>query len=799
MVRPGASAFSIVATLLAAVVSLGDPRSRTTARVPLAPGVLLAVLFTAGVLAGGDAASRIRAGCESSLETGTPVVLRGNTAEDSRRSEGVSPASNRRISLEEVVLSAPAGECRISRVSVFVGAGDVSIPVGSRVNLEGEWLRLRARSPGRHGLDVPGRTGIVVQARVVQSGLESAESDRGIGVTLRAARRRVRTAAARRLRARLPADVDATARALLLAERDELPADLRRRFADAGLAHLLAISGLHVGIVAGLVLALSMPFVRGPSLYPVTAGIVGLYVAVLGAPTPALRASLLFAGWATARFAGRPVRGADLLGAVALVFLVTRPATILEPGFQLSFAGFAGVSIAPAAVRSIAANRRSAGQPRAARGRRFARGLSTALLAGTGAFLATAPFSALHFGRVAPVSVVSNLIGSPVVALSIWGLTGALLPDPLGTWFARGATVCLRALHVAVGWFGNWTPGHLESAPPSPETWLAWLIGFAILARVARGVPPARTVVSAAILVSLCLGQPVTRLLQQRDTGLLCTLSVGQGDAAILRTFEGRWLVFDGGPDRPAGAGREEVAAALRRRGARSVALVVLSHPDLDHIGGLPGLLSSVPVGGVLDTADPLPRASYARLLAVADDAGVPWLVARPGTRIQVDDAEILVLGPDPATDGRREGRVLTGNQTSLVVRVELAGFRYLNPGDATAVEEEAILRTWAPEALRADLLKVGHPGSRTSTTPAWLSVVRPTVAVISAGHGNRYGHPHPEIVARLDAAAIPVVWRTDRRGSLCIEIRRDGTWRIDSEIVWNAPVTTDSAVRHGD
>ena len=248
MVRPGASAFSIVATLLAAVVSLGDPRSRTTARFPLAPGVLLAVLFTAGVLAGGDAASRIRAGCESSLETGTPVVLRGNTAEDSRRSEGVSPASNRRISLEEVVLSAPAGECRISRVSVFVGAGDVSIPVGSRVNLEGEWLRLRARSPGRHGLDVPGRTGIVVQARVVQSGLESAESDRGIGVTLRAARRRVRTAAARRLRARLPADVDATARALLLAERVELPADLRRRIADAGLAHLLAISGLHVGL-----------------------------------------------------------------------------------------------------------------------------------------------------------------------------------------------------------------------------------------------------------------------------------------------------------------------------------------------------------------------------------------------------------------------------------------------------------------------------------------------------------------------------------------------------------------------
>ena len=799
MLRPGSSGASIVAALLVVILNLGDPRLRMRARALASPGVLLAVLFTAGTLAGEDTVRTIRAGCESSLETGTPVLLQGNSAEETRPPEVTRRAPSRRISLEEVVLSAPAGECRIPRVSVFVGVGDASIPVGASVKLEGEWLRLRARSPGRQGLDVPGQTGIVVQARVVPSEPDSTDSARSIGESLRSVRRTVRTAAARRLRARLPADVDATARALLLAERDELPASLRRRFADAGLAHLLAISGLHVGIVAGLVLALSMPFVRGRHLYPVTAAIVGLYVAVLGAPTPAMRASLLFTGWAAARFAGRPVRGADLLGAVALVFLVSRPATILEPGFRLSFAGFAGVSIAPAAMRTITTRRRIAGHPPAGPGRRLARGLSTALLAGTGAFLATAPFSALHFGRVAPVSVVSNLAGSPVVALSIWGLTGTLLPDPLGTWFARGATVCLRVLHVAVGWFGNWTPGHLESAPPSPETWLAWLIGFAILARVARGVPPARTVVSAAILLSLCLGQPVTRLLQQRNTGLLCTLSVGQGDAAILRTFEGRWLVFDGGPDRKAGAGREEVAAALRRRGARSVALVVLSHPDLDHIGGLPGLLSSVPVGGVLDTADPLPRAPYARLLAVADEAGVPWLIARPGARIQVDDAEVLVLGPDPATDGRREGRVLTGNQTSLVVRVELAGFRYLNPGDATAVEEEAILRSWSPDSLRADLLKVGHHGSRTSTTPAWLSVVRPTVAVISSGHGNRYGHPHPEVVARLDDAAIPVVWRTDRRGSLCVEIRRDGTWRIDSETAWNTPVSADPAERHGD
>jgi len=798
-VHPGSAGMSILAMPVAAILSLGDSRLRGAGSVFQTPGILFAVLFNAGVLAGADSARAIRAGCEASIESGTPVLVRGYAAEEAAGLQPSSRASNRRVSLEDAVLSAGAGDCRLPRVAVFVDVRDSSLPVGVPATLEGEWLRLRAQSPGRHGLDTPGRTGIVVHARFAGPETYSTDSDRSIVVLLRTTRRTVRTAAARRLRARLPADVDATARALLLAERDELPTSLRRQFADAGLAHLLAISGLHVGIVAGLVLALLSPCVRGRSRYLIAAGIVGLYVVVLGAPTPALRASLLFTGWAVARFAGRPVRGADLLGAVALVFLVSDPSTILEPGFQLSFAGFAGVSIGPAALRSISTDRRRIRSFGAECRRRLNRGVGAGLLAGTGAFLATAPLSALHFGRIAPVSVVSNLVGTPVIALSIWGLTGTLLPDPLGTWFARGATVCIRVLHIAVGWFGNWTAGHVESIPPSPETWLAWLIGFALLARVARGVSPARTVIPAAILVFVCLAQPVTRLLQRRDTGLLCTLSVGQGDAAILRTFEGRWLVFDGGPDRPAGAGRENVTAALRRRGARSVALVVLSHPDLDHIGGLPELLSNMPVGGVLDTADPLPRPPYARLLAVAEHAGVPWLIARPGTRIEVDGADILVLGPDPAADGRQEGQMLDGNQTSLVVRVDLGGFRYVNPGDATAVEETAILRSWHPDSLRADMLKIGHHGSRTSTSSDWLSVVRPRVATISAGNGNRYGHPHPEIMDRLHSAAIPVVWRTDRRGSLCIEIRRDGRWRIDSETAWNTPVSADSALRHGD
>lgn len=800
------AAVVIFGALIIVGVRAADPRTPAPADVMLAPIVLLPTLVATGAFSGARAATAIRASCESSLETGTRVVVRGYATERAGGSRRPGRSSSLRVSLEDVVVSTSEGECRIPRLAAFVVQEDAADQDGPRLEVEGEWLRLRARSQGVPGPVVPGRAGIVVEARVTGSARDVPISTDGAMARLRAARRSIRMAAADQLRARLSPDVDAVGRALLLAERNELSTDLRRRFVDAGLAHLLAISGLHVGIIGGLILALLRPLARGPRLYLVAAGFVGLYVALLGAPTPALRASLLFSGWAVSRFIGRPVRVADLVGAAALVFLTLNPAAILEPGFQLSFAGFAGISIGPAILRESSARRRRHRPGRSDRGWRGATVIGTAVLVGVGAFLATAPIAAWHFGRIAPVSVVSNLVGSPVVAVSIWGLTGALLPDPVGTWFAAGATICLRVLVAAVDWFGSWTGGHRVSGPPSPETWSAWLISFAVLGGIARGGSFLRALVPAAFVSFLLIGRPLTRVRDHYRSGLLCTLSVGQGDAAILRTFEGRWIVFDGGPDLRPGAGREEIGEALRRRGARSVALIVLSHPDLDHIGGLPGLVSSVPVGGVLDTADPVPRVTYARLLALAEEAGVPWLPARTGTRIRIGDAEVVVLGPGSADDrhtgpgpASADRPRLSANQTSLAVRVSLAGFVYLNTGDATAAEEAQILESWPRDSLRADVLKIGHHGSRTSTSTEWLSAVRPKVAVISAGAGNRYGHPHSEVLSRLDRADVPVVWRTDRKGSLCIEIRRDGAWRIDSETAWIAPLDREDAGWHGD
>ena len=777
----------------------GDGTSRLPGAVPL-----LALLFACGSLLGARSAALLDTSCETSLLSGTPVRVRGTISED-HLPDASTASSGRsvRIGIDGATAITDSGACALPRLTAYVRRPAGRLLAGDPALLEGSWLRLGPQSVGSSSIRLPGTVGILVEGRIVGPGQgDRIETGNASGRRDRSLRRRIRAAVAARLRRSLPDELDPTARALLLAEKDDLSPDLRRRFADAGLAHLLAISGLHVGIIAGLVLALLTPLAVGRQRYALAAGIVAGYVLVIGAPIPALRSALLFLGWAAARARGVPLRGADLLGAAALLFLVRDPVSLVSPGFQLSFAGFTGVSLGASLSRDWPIG--SVAHARQGRGVRHAvakagRGAALALAAGVGAFLATAPVAAWHFGRVAPASIVSSLVGTPIVALSIWSLIGALLPDPFGGSFAAAAAVFLGLLHALADWFGARAGSHFSAAPPTLEVWVAWAIAFAALGRVARGARLTSAAVPLALAVLLFQARPLTSLRASSARGLLCSLSVGQGDAAILRTLGGRWMVFDGGPATRPGPGREEIREALRRRGARSVALVTVSHPDLDHVAGLEALLAELPIGAVLDTGDPLPRDVYVRLLNVAEEKGITWLRARAGVRIRVDEAEVLVLGPDSVQRVHRDGSGPSANETSLVFRVDAGGFRYLNSGDATVEEERRVLSAWSAESLRADLLKVGHHGSRTSTSGEWLTAVQPRVAVISAGPANRFGHPHPSVLRRIEQARVPMVWRTDRNGSLCIEYRRGGDWRIAGESAWNVASTANRAPRHED
>ncbi len=737
----------------------------------------IAAALLAGLALGISAGGSSEASCTAALSTGDRVAAVGvpeapeaPVKDAGGRSRGVS---TRYLYLRGVELRRGGRVCRLPRLAVRL-RGEPPGAAGARGiewSLDGVWRRTGApedgwpRSPVRYGY-------LYASGAGVKDATGQAPAARDGRARLQRALRSFRERAGSRLRRLLPRDVEGIAVAMVLAERGDVDPGVSRRFAESGLAHLLAISGLHVGILAALAASLFGLLVSFRFRLPLAAGVVLGYVTAIGAPPAALRAGLLFAAYATARLQGSPRRLSDMVGLAAIVALLIEPIHLLEASFQLSFAGFVGV------VAGARAGDRLTG-PRGGRLARRGPGWRAArwLAASTGAFLFTAPFSAMHFQRSAPIAVASSMVGTPLVGLILPALVGALLlPGPLATLSAGAATALVRFLYRAVSLFAALPFGHGAIAPPRAHHWIAFLLLALALAAAAHGLR-GRALLRAGAALALLVAGPGLSGLPLRGMTLLCTLSVGQGDAAVVRTRRGNWIVLDVGP----GGGRSDpVVRFLRAHGARGVELFSLSHPHLDHMGGATELFDAFRVRRVLDAGNPLASSRYGEFLDAVEAEGAEWLRARTGTRLRLDEIRIAVLGPDDwqADDGADS--FLEANEASLAMRIGVhEHFAYINTGDASRAEEDAMLARWPPDFLRAQVLKLGHHGSRTSSGLPWLRATRPEVAIISAGIGNRYGHPHPETLARLDSAGPIRVWRTDRQGTLCIQVERDGAWRL--------------------
>jgi len=265
---------------------------------------------------------------------------------------------------------------------------------------------------------------------------------------------------------------------------------------------------------------------------------------------------------------------------------------------------------------------------------------------------------------------------------------------------------------------------------------------------------------------------PVVVSLQARDRLELLTLDVGQGDAVAIRTPRGRWLLVDAGPPGSAEGAGHPVVRAMRRRGVTRIETLILTHPDLDHIGGAAAVLGAFEVGVVLDPARAAGKEAYVRLLEDAQRLGVPWRQAKTGLRWEVDGVRFQVLHPHTDDDEARTGEG-DANDASVVVWLQYGAFDALLTGDAPAGVERRV-----SEAFRGgiEVLKVGHHGSDTSTDSLLLVRADPRLALISAGRGNRYGHPHAVVLERLKRAGVEVR-RTDRQGTVRVLARPDGSF----------------------
>jgi competence protein ComEC len=281
-------------------------------------------------------------------------------------------------------------------------------------------------------------------------------------------------------------------------------------------------------------------------------------------------------------------------------------------------------------------------------------------------------------------------------------------------------------------------------------------------------------VVTLLVAVVGCSGFSHLRVLELGPDLLTVTfINVGQGDCVLIKTPSGKTMLVDGG-ERTAG---NEVVRVLQENGIQRINAMVSTHPHADHIGGLVRVLQRLPVDAVYDSAKPYSSKTYEDYLTLIYDKDIPFHVARAGNEIRLDDSiEIFVLWP-PHTDAGDSFHVekLSVNDASLMLYISFGNTTLLLTGDAeTIVEEELIRQGSVPEA---QVLKIAHHGSATSSSEAFLNTVKPKIAIICVGAGNTYGYPHKETIKSLTGIGSEIL-RTDIHGT--IVLHSDGmTWTV--------------------
>jgi competence protein ComEC len=609
------------------------------------------------------------------------------------------------------------GATRSGRISVAVYGPAPDLVEAQRVSMEARLDRPVAfRNPG--GFDGPARLardGIHVTATASAARVDALEPAAPPWPA------RVRRAALDAIADRLPPVSAALLGGLLLGERARLPPDVDAGFRDAGVYHVLAVSGFNVALLAGAVWTVLRAAGGSRRAAAVTAMLVITgFAAVVGPEPSVVRATLMAVLVLAAVVLDREPSVTNGLALAALVVLAARPGDLLDPGFQLSFAATAGIVAAPL--------------PRGAVG--GALGVSLA------AQLAVLPITLAHFNQLSTIGVVANLAVVPLAAAAtILGLLG-VAAAPVGDWLATAAfgavwpvLLALRGM-VAVAAAVPGAVLHLPAPGPGAVVCYVAALGGALAAWHTRHSPRRSRLVAgaAAGLLILAIGLWARPMLAPPAGTLRVTvLDVGQGDAIVVEAPDGRAMVVDAGTGGPwrLDAGERIVAPFLWNRGILRLAAEVVTHPDADHAGGMPALRRLVRVAEPWDTRRPRPF-------------GGAWITPLAATT-----------------------RSTRANDRAIVLRVELGLASVLLASDIEAAAEGALVEAAVP--LAATVLKVAHHGAATSSTTPFLAAVRPSVAIVSVGARNAYGHPHPGTLTRLaDLGA--AVYRTDRHGAILVE-----------------------------
>lgn len=642
---------------------------------------------------------------------------------------------------------------------------EVTARTGDLISARGRVLKIRGyKNPGMLDMERLMRArGVTARLRAGKAGVEVAPGAGGFRRSVDEVRAHYRA----KMREAMPESDAAAVFAMVFGGYEGLRPELVEAFTATGLVHILSVSGSHITLLAGFVAWLASAFSlrRGLAAAFVAFAVFG-YAALSGFVAPAVRAAIMGGLSFFALATGREYDGRRILVVTAFVMLFASPLLLYDVSFQLSFAATAGLLCLSPRIRSA--------WPFKALPRVLRDGLALTL----GAQLATLPICAWYFHAVSLSSLIANLLVVPIlellmVAALFAGLLALVLPflarvvfamDSLLLGLSYELTRALAALPMSrvylptMGWGAAATYYALLLYVVQTEE-----VRHAVILRL-RALPWRRILpVCGALLLAV-----IVRSALRPAEMAVHFIDVGQGDAALVVTPRGRAFMIDAGGVRDGVfdmGGRVDVPY-LFQYGVRSLDAAFLTHAHEDHAAGLAGVLRRLSVGRVLTAAEG-PAAYQASMgLTAAELAATPFIAAEEGTRFTLDGVTVEVLfAPDAPKGGR------SGNEAGNVYRVSYGKASFLFTGDLEK-EQEARLLEKAPDALQSTVLKVGHHGSKTSTSAPFLAAVAPRWAVIDVGAGNRFGHPAQETLDAL-AGAGAETYRTDRDGA--IVFRTDG------------------------
>jgi competence protein ComEC len=567
---------------------------------------------------------------------------------------------------------------------------------------------------------------------------------------------------------------------LIIGIREDLDPTAYEEFSRVGLTHILAISGLHVGLFVGALLWLlgRLPITR-ESKFSWTMWAVPFYVIMTGAAPSVLRAGIM--AMIALYLARRNLLkdGLNILAFTAILMLTWNPFYMHQISFQLSFLVTAGLIMFVPMLSAILPITN--------------RVLNATFAVTIVAQIVSFPLTIFYFNHFSFMSLTANLIMVPmysfiVLPFGTFTLIFSFIAADLSAWLARIVQWTVEQSFAWVAFFDSSEGSQTIWATP-PFEWIAiyYVCIWSILLLWTNRLPQWFRFRTGFLLISvLLLGGVVVFAYQngwgERGSAKIAFLDVGQGDAILIRTPHGRHILVDGGGTNrfikpgeewklrrdPYEVGKDLIVPLLKKRGIHQLDALFISHADQDHIGGLQAVIEEIPVARVFfnGTVKSSPVASKWFATAIAQK--IPLIPAKRGDTIAIDpDTTIQIIHSGAIRNGIRLHE--KQNEVSLVSLLKIYTRTLLLTGDIGSIEEATIMSNHHVQT-DLDLIKIAHHGSKNSTSSQWLANWQPRLAIISAGRNNIYRHPHPDTLERLRSHEV-LSYRTDLHGEIQFRI----------------------------